>query len=373
MLIFYAYQLLFSTITGMQHWVLRFHAFIFTKRHLWTEELLVLIVVLFVFIAPASAAMRFQERSLYMNSSVPGQTTSYTVSFRYMSPQMVGSLDMRFCIDPIPYHPCVTPPGLDVSGATLGDQSGETGYSILSKSANHIVLTRTPTMIGGGASSYTFENIVNPTDTGQSFSIRLRSHMTVDASGPQVDFGSVKGQVTDGINIQTQVPPMLIFCLAEEVMDNCASTNENYYADMGQLDARSTLTARSQMAVGTNASGGFAITANGAQPSAGTSVIESPATPTKSTPGTDQFGLNLVANTAPAVGDDPEGDWANAVPASDYSIPDQYKFVSGDVVAFSPNVSLMKKFTVSYIMNSRPELRAGVYTTTITYIASGRF
>jgi hypothetical protein len=142
---------------------------------------------------------------------------------------------------------------------------------------------------------------------------------------------------------------------------------------MGQLAADSTLTAQSQMAVGTNASAGFAITATGDAMSAGTSVIAPLAVPTESRPGTNQFGINLVANSLPAVGTDPEGTWANATPTSDYGIPNKYKYVPGDVVASSPNVSLMKKFTVSYIVNSSGNLRPGVYTTTITFIASGRF
>lgn len=357
----------------MKHMLVRLHAFIFAWRHMWSEELVALVLVLLVFAAPASAAMRFQERSLYMNSSVPGATTSYTVSFRYMSPQVVGSVDMLFCVDPIPYHPCVTPPGLDVSNATLSHQTGETGYSILSKSTNHIVLTRVPSMMTSGGSSYTFDDIVNPTDTEQAFSIRLRSHGTTDATGPQVDFGSVRGQVTDGVVIETQVPPMLIFCVAQQVSDNCTSTNDTYYSDMGTLSPDSTLTAQSQMAVGTNASGGFAITANGFPLSAGTNVIDGPTTPTESTPGSNQFGMNLVENSVPAVGSNPEGTWANAVASPDYSTPNKYKYVPGDVVAFSPNVSLMKKFTVSYVVNSSESLRAGVYTTTINYIASGRF
>lgn len=308
-----------------------------------------------------------------MNSSAPGATTFYTVGFRYMSPQPVGSVDMLFCIDPIPYHPCVTPPGLDASNATLANQTGETGFSIQSKTTNHIVLTRAPSMISTTGSTYTFENVQNPTDTSQSFSIRLRSHATTDTSGSQIDFGAVKGQVTDGIVIQTQVPPMLIFCVAGEVSENCVDTNDNYYTDMGDLRADATLTAQSQMAVGTNASGGFAITANGTPPSAGTNVIEGLAAPTQSVRGINQFGINLVANNEPAVGSDPEGTWANAVPMPEYSAANRYKYISGDVVAYSPNVSLMKKFTVSYVVNSSEDLRAGVYSTTITYIASGRF
>lgn len=326
-----------------------------------------------MFVAPASAATRFQERSLFMGTNEPGVTTSHTVSFRYVGPETVGSIDMLFCVDPIPYNPCVTPPGLNVANTVLSNQTGETGFSILSKSQNHIVLTRVPNTPISSKSSYTFDNIVNPTDTNQPFSIRLRSHGSTDGTGQHINFGSVMGQVATGITIETQVPPMLVFCLAQEVEEGCTGTNDTYYTDMGDLDPQSTLVARSQMAVGTNASGGFAITANGVPLAAGTNVIDGPTTPTESKPGTNQFGINLVANSDPAIGNDPEGTFANAVPSPDYAIPNRYKYVPGDVVAFSPNVSLMKKFTVSYIVNASEDLKAGVYSTTITYIASGRF
>jgi hypothetical protein len=357
----------------MQHKLFRFHGFVYNWHHVFTEELIALVLVLFIFITPASAAMRFQERSLYMDSTLPGATASYTVSFRYMSPQAVGSVDMLFCVDPIPYHECVTPPGLNASNAMLSGQTGESNFGIVSKSTNHIVLSRTPGPITTTNSSYKLDNIVNPTDTSQSFSIRLKSLGSIDGSGAQVDFGSVKGQVTDGVEISTQVPPMLIFCLAEEVYDNCSGTNDTFYTDMGNLSSNSTVTAQSQMAVGTNASGGFAITANGTPMSAATNVIDAPTSPTLSTPGKNQFGINLVENNTPSVGKNPEGDWANAIASPNYSVPNMYMYVPGDVVAYSPNVSLMKKFTVSYILNASPTLRAGVYTTTMTFIASGRF
>jgi hypothetical protein len=353
----------------------KIHEQVHRRHHYeWYQALPLLVMLALLIASPISAAKRFQERGLYINSAVAGETTMYRVSFRYMSPDPVGSVDMLFCIDPIPHHPCVTPPGLNVSNAVLSDQDGESGFSILSKSANHIVLTRTPAAITATDPSwYEFDNIVNPTETNRSFSIRLRSHTTTNATGPQVDFGSVMGQITESVNIETQVPPMLIFCAAERVEENCEGTNNNYYADMGELDERSTLAAQSQMAVGTNASSGFVITANGSPLSAGTNVIDSLSDPTESRPGTNQFGINLVANNSPIVGGDPEGAWTNALPTASYSVPNRYKFVSGDAVAESPEVSLMRKFTVSYIINSNPDVRPGVYTTTITYIASGRF
>lgn len=352
----------------------RFHKHLFSWRHVGPEEFVALLLAVFIFASPASAATRFQERSLFIHSARPGVTTSYTVSFKYMSPDAVGAVDMLFCLDPIPYMPCEVPPGLDVSGATLTDQQGETGFSISTATPNQLTLSRLPSApTSVMKSSYTFSNIVNPTGTAQAFSIRLTSHSTPDTSGAQIDFGSVRSQVTDDIVIETQVPPMLMFCVARVVEEDCSETDSTYYSDMGEITADATLTAQSEMSVGTNASGGFAITAIGSPLSAGTSVVESPSTPTPSLQGTNQFGINLVANSEPIVGSDPQGTWFNALPSSDYATPNMYKFVSGDVVASSPNVSLMKKFTVSYILNSNANLKAGTYTTTITYVASGRF
>lgn len=324
-----------------------------------------------------------------MQTTEPGATTSWTIKLHYTTPAAVGSIDIRFCDDPIPYMPCVTPAGLDISHATLTNQSGETGFTVGSISTmaedlsglgnpsdppNHIVLTRSPAVIAPGIeSTYTLSNIVNPTNPTKAFAIRLMSLASTNGTGPQIDVGSVRGQVNSGISIEAQVPPMLIFCLAEQVYDNCAGTNNNFYSDMGELNPNATLTAQSQMAAGTNASGGFAIMVSGTPPAAGTNVINAPTTPTISQKGINQFGINLVANTAPAVGGDPIGPFANAIASPDYSVSNHYKYNDGDVVAYSPNVSLMRKFTVSYILNSSPDLRPGVYTTTLTFTASGRF
>lgn len=357
----------------MRHHLHRLHAQFLPWHYLWSEALLILVMALLVFVNTASAAMRFQDRGLYMNDVTPGATTAYTISFTYMSALPVGSVDVLFCVSPIPYEECVTPPGLDASNAALSNQTGETGFSILSKSANHIILTRDPSTPTNPQSSYTFQGIKNPTNTDKSFSIRLKSLASTDGTGDQIDFGSVKGETTSGIVLETQVPPMLIFCAAQQVQDDCASTNETYYTDMGTLASDKTLYAQSQMAVGTNASAGFAITVSGIPPSAGTNSIDGLSTPTPSQPGTNQFGINLVANDAPYVGSDPVGPWANAVPMPDYDLANHYKYTSGDVVAYSPHVSLMRKFTISYVINSADSLPPGVYATTLTYLASGRF
>ncbi len=337
----------------MQTKAIRWYHHLVKWQHFSIELLMVVFVVVLFVVDPVSASMRLQDRSLYMNSDAAGETTFYRLSFRY--------------------NPCVAPDGMNVSGAILTDQTGETGFSISQRSANRLILSRSAQAVAQIKATYVLDNVVNPVATDYAFSVRLRTFSSSDATGQLIDFGSVRGQVTEAIVIETQVPPMLIFCLAEEVEYNCTGTNDVYYRDTGELRPDATLTAQSQMAVGTNASAGFAITAVGAPLSAGTSVIDSLESPSSSHAGSNQFGINLVANDQPEVGQDPEGEWLNAIVASDYAQPNKYKFISGDVVASSPNVSLMKKFTVSYIINSSKDLRAGVYTTTLNFIASGRF
>lgn len=343
-------------------------------HHATLAEMLLVFLATFVLSSgQVLAVTRLQDRSLYINNNQSGATTDYKISFTYSTVTTIGSIDIRFCIDPIPYMPCVVPPGFDASQATLSSQTGETGYSILSQTTNHIILTRTPGVVGNTPSSYTFHNVVNPVQTGHSFAARLSDYASNDASGSFVDLGSVITQIADAVVLETQVPPMLIFCLGQQVSDDCQSVDGGNFTDMGTLSPEDTLKASSQMAVGTNASGGFVITVNGTSMQAGTHQITPMDVPAPSAPGSQQFGLNLRENASPVVGKDPDGASLNASPADDYNIPNLYKFVDGDIVASSPNVSLVRRFTVSYIVNSPPNLRAGVYTTTLTYICSGRF
>jgi hypothetical protein len=349
-----------------------YRAALLPHRLVVIQTMLLLLCSFVIFTSQAFAVIRFTDRSLSVYDNNPGVTTNYKVSFTYTTQTTIGSVDMLFCMDPIPTDPCDPPAGLDASHATLTGQSGETGYSISTQASNHLVLSRTPQAVGNTPSVYDFNGIVNPTDTSHSFSIRLSDYASNDASGTLVDLGSVISEITEGIVLETQVPPMLIFCVGQQVSQDCTSSS-GYYSDLGTLDPGNTLKASSQMAAGTNASGGYVITANGTTMEAGTHVINALASPTVSAAGNSQFGINLVANNNPNVGSDPDGNSTNAVVSPGYDVANQFMFHDGDEVAGAPNVSLIRRFTVSYIVNVPPNLRAGVYTTTITYICSGRF
>lgn len=228
--------------------------------------------------------------------------------------------------------------------------------------------------VNDSENTYVLSGIRNPTDMSHSYAIRLHNYASTNGTGAPIDVGAVVTQVAGGISLETQVPPILLFCVGEQVSDDCVVVDDDInYSDMGEITSSDTLTAESQMAAGTNASSGFVITANSAGMAAGTNVISSPAAPTESRPGTDQFAINLVANNSPDVGNDPDGASINGVAAPGYDQADKFMYRNGDVVALAPNVSLVRRFTVSYILNASPNLPAGVYTTTITYICTGRF
>ncbi len=327
-----------------------------------------------VFMVPqVYAVTRFNNRSLLVTPPVPGATATYTVSLSYNTLTTVGSMDLLFCTDPIPNDPCIAPQGLNVSHAQLTNQAGVTGYSIKSETSNDMVLTRNPGVVSDTPSTYVFSNIVNPTKTVDAYFIRLSDYASTDASGSLIDLGTVGSEVNNSLIVQTQVPPMLVFCVAQEVSQDCNSDDGIYFSDLGNLDSTHTLTATSQMSAGTNASQGYVITVNGPSMEAGTNVITPLAKPTASIAGVSQFGINLTTNTAPSLGADPDGSFTNAVVAADYDHPNRFLYQDGAVVAGAPNVALIRRFTVSYIVNAASNLRAGVYTTTLTYICSGRF
>lgn len=338
------------------------------------EKTLSILICFIMLSGHTSAVIRFGDRSLMIDRSEPGVTTNYRVSFSFTTQVPVGSVDMKFCIDPIPYMPCDPPTGLDVSHAVLSSQTGETGFGISTQTSNHLVLSRiSPAVVGSAQSTYVFTGVVNPTSMAHSFSIRLSDYASTDATGTPIDVGSVVNMITNDIFLETQVPPILTFCLAQKVSADCTFSEGGNFSDLGNLSPDETLFAQSQMGIGTNASSGFAVAAYGTPMAAGTHIIDPLPVPSPSKKGTNQFGINLVANTDPVVGADPDGPFLNAVTMTDYGIPNRFKYINGDRLAYAPNVSLVRRFTTSYIVNVSPSLPAGVYATTITYICTGLF
>ena len=89
------------------------------------------------------------------------------------------------------------------------------------------------------------------------------------------------------------------------------------------------------------------------------------------TPGTEEFGMNVVANpnfcgTSCTLGADPvpvpDSTFAFGAAATGYSTPGQFKYVSGNTIASAPKGNGQTNFTLSYIADITSVTEAGFYT-----------
>lgn len=322
--------------------------------------------------APPVAALQLAARSLQISSAVPGDTVRYNLSLQYATVGTLGSIQFEFCQnDPLIGTACTAPPGLDLTAASLVDQTGETGFSIhASSTANKLVLSRPPTLATTQPSSYVLDGVVNPTATGTHY-VRIQTFASDDASGPELDRGGLAFSINPAFQVSTEVPPYLEFCTAITIVNHDCSTASGNTVDFGELSRSQTSTAVSQFMAVTNASSGYGVTLAGTTMTAGNEVIPAVVN-SVSVPGLSQFGLNLRANSLPPVGNEPAGS-GSAAPLAAYDQPNRFSFGSGDTIAAAIGASDFQTFTTSYIVNVSADQAPGQYAATLSYICLANF
>jgi hypothetical protein len=102
------------------------------------------------------------------------------------------------------------------------------------------------------------------------------------------------------------------------------------------------------------------------------SVLNAMASLASPTVGIEEFGINLVTNTAPTTfGADPVNqpgnNFADGQAVTGYDTPNQFKYVVGDTIARAPKTvgnraNGRTDYTISYIANMAPLTPSGLYT-----------
>ena len=120
---------------------------------------------------------------------------------------------------------------------------------------------------------------------------------------------------------------------------------------------------------------GYTVQIAGTPPTHGSHAITALSSGGSSTAGTEQFGLNLVANTLPvSLGANPDhGQFGVGSAATNYNTPNTYRFVSGDTIAQAPKSSGQTIYTISYIVNVSSVTPAGQYVSAQTLICTGNY
>jgi hypothetical protein len=352
-------------------------------------------ILLGVFVTGSVSAAQITNRSLTLQAggsaggSDPGGVVNHLFSFTVATTASVGSIQFLYCTTALGV--CTIPAGLDTTAATMGTETGATGFTLTNTTNGAPFITRTAASINSGtALTDQILSVTNPTTSNQTFYARISTFASINATGSPIDTGNVAASTANPITLSGTMPESLVFCTGAIVLEtsgvpDCTTATIGTVGFTSLFSPTAASTATSQMAASTNAGSGYVITVNGPTLTSGSNTITSMNSSVQPVLGTSQFGLNLKANTTysstPAVGTEitPADNGTNyrGQAISGYNAADYFKFTTGDTVANSANGGAggtdAQIFTVSYIVNVPGSQPAGTYTSTLTYICTPTF
>ncbi len=326
--------------------------------------------LIFCMMPLSASAAGLAPRSVQLGDSAANAITTNVINVTTATSASIGSIGFEYCTTAT--GACTVPAGLVSTSASLSAQSGAVGFSIVNGANGAPYLTRAAVLIGAGTSlSYTLSGVQNPTATNTPYYVRVTTYTGSDGVTGPTDTGTVAVSTAQQVQLTGVTPEILVFCVGITIGADC-TTVAGSTIDFGDFSPTATRSATSVMQAQTNAANGYAITVTGTTLSSGVNTIPGLAAQTASTLGTSQFGLNIRANTTPAIGSDPTGVGTGTFTAN-YGTPNLYRFISGDVVSQAGLPTDANTFTSSYIVNIGGSQAAGVYTTTMTYICTASF
>jgi len=333
----------------------------------------VAIVSLLAYFPNLASASQVTNRKLTIGNSVSAATTTYKFDMTLPTSQNVRSVSFQFCA--AASGACTTPNLFDAStGVTLASQptnfGDASGWTTSNQTGAIRIINATNSTNPTGTSSVTFNGVKNPTLANNTFYVLVTTYSAVGFTGV-IDTGTFAASTAGQVTVNANVDETLTFTLATASI----SLSPN------PLTSSTTGSGTSTMTAATNAANGYTISYSGNTLTSGANTLTAMtggASQTGNGTGNSQFGINLVANTTPAVGSNVStGTNAIGVPkaGSGYETANSFKFVAGSAqdIATASGPSNANTFTTSYIANIASTTPAGAYTTTLTYVATANF
>lgn len=354
------------------------------------------VAVLIPALTQTVSAAQLTSRSMQMSSSAASATgVSYLTSFTTAG--SAQSLVIDFCSQsPIIGDTCTTPTGFTAASATVTG-SGMGGWTI-TPSAGKIQLVG-GAAIGAGAQSFTLQNITNPSTNG-SFYARIYTYAGASPSwvsatnpGTYVDHGGIALSVANTISITARVQETLTFCVSGSAPTaGCGGVttpavtlghgSPTPVLDAATVDTNASTTP-TYTQISTNASAGAIInmknsnTCGGLSSDSGATCAIGPANGGTAVgpivAGDGEFGLNVGAGSGGTGTVTPDTNYAGAGNYGMWTGAGGVTSTYGDTIAACTapvsNVNNQLTFAAT-AANTTP---AGIYTATMTLIATGTF
>jgi hypothetical protein len=324
-----------------------------------------------------------------------GAQARHTFDFTVPTTGNVGSIEFLYCTTPLAGTTCTAPTGMDAD--TITTVAGRTNISAdfvvdgTETDANTICITDpTPESVSastavqvyfgqGGGSDW----IKNPTDE-DTFFTRISTYTGSDCSTGEVDNGTVASSTVQQIDITAKVEETLNFSAGSTVTDPGASCTA--FSDSGAValgDGNGVLSSSTQydnhsyFRIHTNAINGTSVYYSADTLEDGSNDIDALSSEQTTSAGTEQFGLAIDSS------DTQSGDgysFTDLTAATGYDAGDgvlgtaEFNFDTGSVttpveLASANDVITCDTGSVRYVANIATNTPAGIYTTTVTYLA----
>lgn len=352
--------------------------------------------VIAVLPARAGAYAQVSGRSILMSSTASAATNvAYQVNFTTVTNnQTIGSVVVEFCDNsPIIGETCTAGAGFlnsNFATLTVNNVSGLiTGLSVdtTNSTANRVVLTRTAATVANGAVSFTLGNgttngFTNPANSNTTFYARIMTFTNTTGTPPSgdennaTDAGGIALSTASQLFVTAKVQEALTFCVYTAV--DCATGGNA--VNLGDLNGvlasnTTTYTANASFDIASNAvtgvsvrlkgdtlkSGPFSITA------AGASCLVDP-----TSTATEMFGLRMATLGSGTVATAPY-DCIAGRHGFDTNATTGTTSLFGQQIAATTGATDTTTSAIEFAAKSANTSEAGIYTTTLTLIATATY
>ncbi len=374
----------------------------------------------------ASAYTLPDHREIKMDSSKASNTgTTYNVSWysNSGSTYTIKGIVVDFCEETpiIGDTTCTKPTGFSIASNSVSTVSGISGGTwtsgaTVANSNRTLILTDssgnslTSGGQGGGGTqvNFTINNVTNPSTSNHTYYARIYAYSTTtdatnytpSAIGTPTEAGGIALSTADQITVQSKVQERLTFCVyTSAIQANCTGTSTTNPvvlgdATTGVLDPGHSYTnTDAKYDVATNASNGVTIRAKGTTLTSGSFTIDAVgATAAASSVGGEQFGLCTYRASGGGAGAS-----TTLTPASPYNSGNCSSVTTGmdaagsatfayDVTTSNNNFLSTYGATIAnktagdfstgvlaFLGNISNTTEPGIYTSTLTFIATGNY
>lgn len=365
--------------------------------------LFVLTLGVCVFVMSPAHAAQVTSRFIQVTSSAASATdVTYTVSFKAGSSHTVRGIVVQFCGNsPLVNTGCTAPTGFNLGPATLAlaNQVGISGFTVdtVNSTTNTLIITNAAgSALTGGTTVVAFDagssggadGVTNPSPNNQTYYARIVTYTTVagaqgyvdtnvDTAAAHTDDGGIALSTASQITITSKVQETLTFCVYTGV--NCAAGGTAVaLGDANGVLANTALVytdSSSKFDLATNASAGAIVRLKGdtLKTAGGTFSIDphgTTCTADSVVTSLEQFGVRVTASGAPLVPDVPY----NCAAGNHTFDVANTNTAYGQAIADTGGGALdIQTGTMEFAAKSALTTEAGIYTTTITFIATATY